>query len=122
MTETAASSVDQVHAFRAALTPTARAALHMSQTVHATIAAAIRDHGWTPAQLAAECSRDLADVANAGAVVTHRLRHAAGNPPGRPARAAKHSPLCGECEQGWLLDPLTRLPASRCPCRTGDPP
>lgn len=110
-----------VRAFTNALPPHARAALHLNQTIDGMIHAAIRDHQWTVTQLAAECGRDLDGVVNAGAVINHRLRHAAGNPPAQRASTHTVIPLCGHCEDGWILDDKTRLPTGKCPCRTPQP-
>ena len=111
-------SSDTLRAFLDALGP-ARAQLHITQTVHGMIHAAVRDHGWTTGQLAAECRRDLDGVVNVGALITHRLRHAAGHPPpAAPTRTGLPvTPLCGHCTDGWIEDPDTRLPVERCPCR-----
>lgn len=32
-----------------------------------------------------------------------------------------HLPLCGHCEDGWIVDEVTLLPVSKCPCRTARP-
>ena len=110
---------DPLQEFQRHLPNRVRASLNVTQAVVALVHAAVHNHGWTPALLAQECSRDLEDVVNAGAVVTDRLRKAATHPPvGRAvAQAAVRRPLCGQCEDGWLLDPDTRLPAARCECR-----
>lgn len=115
-----AATVDLTREFIAALQPHARGQLHITQTVSGMVHAAVRDHGWPVRLLAAECSRDLDGVINAGAVITHRLRHAAGNPPptAPAATGLPVIPLCGECEDGFLLDPESLLPVARCPCRT----
>jgi hypothetical protein len=116
------TSIDPFRVFVTALPANARTALHRTETVVAMVHAAIREHGWTAQQLAAECGRDLTDVANAGGLVTHRLRHAAGNPPAQRASFGAKRPFCtDECRQnaGWLLDPDTLLPLRPCPCRKG---
>jgi hypothetical protein len=111
------TDTDPIHAFTQALPTHARHTRHLNQTLHAAIHAALRD-GWTPQQLAHECARDLTSVVNAGAVITHRLRHAANNPPSTRASSLTVTPLCGHCDNGWTLNPVTLLPESRCPCRT----
>lgn len=113
-------TVDLTRAFHDALPAHARHQLHATQTVIGMIHAAVRDHGWTVQQLAHECGRDLDTVVNAGAVITHRLRHAAGHPPPPPLSATGLPiiPLCGQCADGWIEHPVTRLPVERCPCRT----
>jgi hypothetical protein len=111
------AATDPARDLIAALPRNVRAQLHVTQTVTGMVHAAIRDHGWTVTQLAAECNRDLDGVANAGALVTYRLRHAAGHPP--PTRTGLAVvPLCGSCVDGFLLDPGSLLPIARCPCRT----
>lgn len=108
---------DPVAAFTEALPPNARHQLHITQTVSGMVHAAVRDHHWTITQLATECGRDLNGVVNAGALVTHRLRHAAGHPPPNTSTHGPRTPLCGACTDGWLEDPDTGLPTGRCPCR-----
>jgi hypothetical protein len=109
---------DPVREFRQQLPAHARNSLNVTQLVVALVHAAVRDHGWTPKQLASECGRDLGDVVNAGAVVTDRLRKAAQHPPANQPTAAAKRPLCTDCEDGWITDPDTHLPTARCPCRT----
>jgi hypothetical protein len=113
------ATTDPARSFVDALAPHVRARLTMTQAVAGMVHAAIRDHGWTVKQLVDECSRDLGDAINAGALITHRLRHAAGNPP-PPASGLglTHRALCGRCEDGWLVDPVTKMPLDRCPCRS----
>lgn len=115
---TAATDTDPVRDFLAALPANARNSLHRTQLVVALVHAAVRDHGWTARLLAQECGRDLADVVNAGAVVTDRLRKAAQHPPPNQPSTATRRPLCPDCEDGWLVDETSRLPVARCPCRT----
>jgi hypothetical protein len=57
-------------------------------------------------------------VANAGALVAYRLGHASTHPPPVSRPRPHVTPLCGQCADGFELDPETRLPARRCPCRT----
>lgn len=113
---------DVVRQFRHHIGRDLDARLNTTQAVVALIHAATTNHGWTPKQLADECGRDLADVRNAGAVITERLRKAAQHPP--VARAAKVpgallpwcSPDC-KARAGWIEDDTGR-PIGRCPCRT----
>lgn len=124
MTDTTSptADADPVWAFRQALGRDLDRRLNKTQAVAALIHAAVTNHGWTPKHLAAECSRDLEGVVNAGAVITDRLRRAATHPPVAhaaptfgPARA-----FCStECRDnaGWVLDD-DRNPVRRCPCRT----
>lgn len=91
-------------------------ALHDTQRAIALVGAAVERQGWTVKNLASECTRDLAGVANPAAVVMFRLAHAADTPPRQPA-ARVRQPFCGRCDHGWLIDPDTRLPTARCECR-----
>lgn len=116
---TAPAEVDLValtREFRTLLPYYANSGLHQTQRLAGLLYRAIQ-RGWTPATLARECGRDLAGVANAAAVVMWRLEQAADHDP--PAKGASRArmPLCGECEDGWLVDPKTRLPVKRCDCR-----
>lgn len=116
MTET----VDYPRAFRDALPRHVRDQLHTTQTVAGTIHAAVRDHGWTVPQLVYECCRDLAGVANIGGLLTYRLEQCAQHGPPQPVTRTGLPviPLCGQCVDGFVLDPQTLLPARKCPCRT----
>jgi hypothetical protein len=68
MTAAAATDVDPVVEFRRHLPPQAHRSLTITSTVVALVHAATRNHGWTAAALATECSRDMpADLVNAGA-------------------------------------------------------
>jgi hypothetical protein len=118
MTETA----DPVRAFRHHLGRDLDSRLNTTQAVAALVHTAVRDQHWTPAQLAHECARDLADVINAGAVITDRLRKAAAHPPiGRAAATlGPRLPWCSDdckARAGWIEDDHGN-PISRCPCRT----
>lgn len=112
---------DPVRSFRLALGREMDARLNTTQAVVALVHAAVTNHGWTPKHLAEECSRDLGDVVNAGAVITERLRKAAAHPPvGARAAFGPKLPFCSpDCRdnQGWVLDD-DRNPVDRCPCRT----
>lgn len=113
---------DPVRAFRQAIGRDLDNRLNTTQTVVGLIHAAVTNHGWTPKQLAEECGRDLADVINAGAVVTDRLRKAATHPPVGPRAPGlgPTRPFCSpECREnaGWVLD-SDRNPTHRCTCRT----
>lgn len=123
MTAAADDLVDPVVEFRRHLPTNAQRSLNLTQAVVALVHAAVRNHGWTPAQLARECSRDIpADSANPGALVTYRLRENARHPPpNAPTRRRPALPLCGQCEDGWLVDARTKLPVRRCDCRKATP-
>lgn len=115
---------DPVWAFRQALGRDLDSRLNKTQAVAALIHAAVTNHAWKPAQLAAECARDLDGVVNAGAVITDRLRKAAAHPP--IARATPSfglaRPFCtDECRDnaGWVLDEDRNI-VGRCPCRTAN--
>jgi hypothetical protein len=117
-----APDVDPVVAFAHALPPAIRAQLNKTVAVTSSIHTAVRDQHWTPQQLAAECARDLADVINAGAVITERLRKAAQHPPVARAAAVFGPPLpwcTDDCRAraGWIEDDRGN-PIGRCPCRT----
>jgi hypothetical protein len=116
MTET----TDVVREFTDQLPRHARHQLHLTQTTTGMIHAAVRDHGWTITQLATECSRNLDGVTNMGALITYRLGHASAHPPPAPVTRTglRVVPLCGQCVDGFELDPESLLPARRCPCRT----
>jgi len=111
------ATVDHIHELRRLLPPNARP--HDTQRITADLARAL-ERGWTVAQLARECSRDLASTANAPAVVAWRIHQAADRePPTAPAKVRQ--PLCGRCEDGFLVDPTTKLPIRRCDCRKAAP-
>lgn len=110
-------TVDPVRSFRDALPRRVRDQLHNTLAVVGLVNAAA-GMGWPTDHLAAECARDLHDVANAGAVVMHRLQQASQHPPVLTGRSGLPvTPLCGSCDDGWILDPTTFLPVDRCPCR-----
>jgi hypothetical protein len=103
--------------------PRPRRRLNTTQAVVALVHAAVINHGWTPRQLAQECGRDLADVVNAGAVITDRLRRAATHGPVQRGGVVPKRPFCSpDCRdnQGWILD-AERRPLHRCQCRTTTP-
>lgn len=109
--------------FISLLHPRARASLNRTQAAVAAVHAAT-NHGWTPQLLAAECSRDLADVHNPGAVITDRLRKATQHPPVGTDHARRlplaRLPFCSlDCEDraGWLENENGQI-TGRCPCRT----
>ena len=106
-----------VRDFYAALTPFARTSVHRSQTNAGRIYSAVHNQHWTTTDLARECSRDLNGAVNAGAVITTRLGWCADHPP-VTRTGLRVVPLCGECVDGFELDPESLLPARRCPCRT----
>ena len=113
-------STDVWREFRNLLPPQAARGLHDTQRAVVLVHRAIGTHGWTAAQLARECSRDLAGVANAGAVVTFRLEQCAEHaPPTSPGGATR--PFCGRCDHGWIYttpeDPDAPLTSTRCECR-----
>jgi hypothetical protein len=121
-----ATHPDPAGEFFEALTPQAKAGLMPTRHLSALIARAVVDHHWTPAQLAAEASRDLGSAVKPGAVITRRLEHCARNPPAhRAGRAgAKLGPWCGrpDCDPDtrWIEHPETRRPLRRCDCATGE--
>jgi hypothetical protein len=120
MTETV---TDPFAAFRASLPPYLRGRVYDTQRGRTLIARAIHQHGWTVEQLAAECSRDLHGIRNAGGVVTFRLEHCAENPP--PDRHAPRTlPFCSdECrERRGFIEDDTGRPIGKCPCRTSEAP
>ena len=109
------TALDAVAEFRRLLPAQVGRQLHDTQRLVALLARAT-DQGWTPKHLAQECGRDLGGVTNAPAVAMWRLEQAAAHPP--PHQAAKtRQRLCGRCEDGFLVDPGTRLPVERCECR-----
>lgn len=111
------TTVDPVRAFREALPRRVRDQLHNTLAVVGLVNGAV-NMGWPTDRLAAECARDLHDVANAGAVVMHRLQQASEHPPVLTGRSGLPvTPLCGQCEDGWILDPETLRPVDRCSCR-----
>lgn len=115
---TSQSTVDMVRAFTAELPRNITSRFRLDQVSAGMVHAAIRDHGWTPAQLARYVTRDLAGVVNPAPRVLERLRHAAGNPPSSQPAGPVRLPLCDECEDGYIVDAQTRLPIRRCKCRT----
>lgn len=116
--EQSTDSVETLRAFRAALSPRVDRQLRDTGRVLVLVYRAVHTTGWTPKQLAAECMRDHNGAVNAAAIVMHRLDWCADNP---PAVKTKHqrTPLCGHCEDGYVVDPDTRLPIRRCDCRKG---
>ena len=107
--------------FRHHLPPDVNAALSKSMELRQRLYK-LSEHGWTAAQLAAACTTGMpADIANAGALVMHRLKERLDTPPPPVTRVSRLgvAPLCGHCDAGWLLDEDMR-PVERCPCRLGD--
>lgn len=120
---TADVEADPVAAFRQALPPRVRDQLHHTARVTVLAYRAVNTHGWTPEQLAAECTRDTVHVINAAAVLMHRLEWCADHPPAKdstPRRVPFCSPECRD-NGGMILDPETRLPLRKCECRTRPP-
>lgn len=110
-------TTDPLRAFLDALPPHARHHVNRTARLTALVHAAVRDHGWTPQQLAQLCSHDLGS--NPGGVITFRLERDAVRPPAAPA-GPRRLPFCSpECKDnaGWILDGNGR-PINRCPCRT----
>lgn len=115
MTETT-TITEFVREFRNRLPTTVDQQLHSPQRLIVLVQKAALA-GWTAQALAQECGRNTEGVMNAGGLVMHRLDWCAEHTPVKTARAAS-LPLCGDCDHGWRLDPITFLPAERCPCRT----
>lgn len=111
--------------FNDALTPHVRNQLHLTQAVVSAIHRAIREHGWTPQQLATEVCRNTEGVANAGGLATYRLQQAAEHaPPTKPTPHGEARPWCSDdCRErgGWIEDPATGQITGRCPCRLPAP-
>ena len=105
-------TVDLVTEFRSLLPAAVGRQLHDTQRLVALLAHATRDQRWPLRQLAQECARDLGDVVNPGAVVMHRLEKAAEHPaPHQTAkRAQRHAAGC----DGWIYNPDTATPTSKC--------
>jgi hypothetical protein len=114
--------------FQRALTPEARAVWRISGVVHLPMIQASIDNGWTVTQLGHYCSLDVEGKANAGGLITARLKLAAtgeATPPVKTKSLAKFvQPLdwCGDelCEERgrWRLDPDTRMRIGHCSCWT----
>jgi hypothetical protein len=116
--------------FQRALTPEARAVWRISGVVHLPMIQASIDNGWTVTQLGHYCSLDVEGKANAGGLITARLKLAAtgeATPPVKTKSLAKFVqplPWCTRCDGPTtrrLEDPETRLPAGRCSCWTSPP-
>lgn len=107
---------DRVTEFVARLSATARRNYQGGQVTHAHLTAAL-NLGWTPKQLAAECSTRL-PTARAYATIQNRLHWCAEHPPpAPPGTAAKAVPWCGRCDDEkfrWLVDGQGR-PLRPCP-------
>lgn len=112
------TDLDPVTAFRAALPPEIRDQLHDNHAVRDAVTTAL-NHGWTIDQLATEATRDLATAISFGGLTLDRIRSCSTRtPPANVTRAGLPKlPLCGQCDAGWLLNPVTLLPDTRCPCR-----
>jgi hypothetical protein len=87
-------SIRDIRAFREGLPAHARQALHDTQMASALVIKAV-GHGWTVPELIKECSRDLAGLANPGAVITYRLANCADI----DKRRAKPPDWCGQCDR-----------------------
>lgn len=134
MTAATLTTGDLIREFLHDLTPAARTAIieHRNgiEAIDATrtilISTAALDHGWTPAELAAECSRNLAGVYRPAGLITDRLRRCADGRTGRPVArgpAKFHQPLdwCGLCDGPYTRrreDPETGRLLGRCDCWT----
>lgn len=111
------TATDVVRPFRDGLPPHVRAQLHDTQLIAILVHRAVHQQGWTIEQLIAECSRDLTGIANAGGLVTYRLRQRADNPPA-VSRAPTKTHRAGFCCDGYgiLYDEDVNPPVqSKCP-------
>lgn len=105
-------------AFTELLDDDTRARLRPTATITYLLGVAVDQYGWTVEQLATECSRDLDNATNIGAVITDRLRVAATvGPPAPKADPKRRLPGLaithhGCCEDGWIynedVDPPTQ--------------
>ena len=104
--------------FLDALTPYARSVFHPTATAGTSLKKAI-SAGWTPKDLAKECSRDLHSAQNAGAIINHRLEQCSRIARDRgPEKFAQPLMWCGGCSDPsarWRLDTDA---AVRCDCWT----
>lgn len=104
--------------FLDALTAEARSRFHRTDAGRVAFTRCI-NRGWTPKQLAKECSRDLGTAANAGAIIQHRLEQRATlDPPKTAPKFVQPKPWCGQCSDSvarWRLDTDK---AVRCDCWT----
>jgi hypothetical protein len=113
------ATVDLVADLRTKLPPHVARQLHDTQRLIALVGRAV-NNGWTVPQLAHEATRDPNGAINLAALAMWRLERCAETSP--PTRAEKaRQPLCGGCEDGFVVDPGTRLPIKRCNCREGTP-
>lgn len=114
---TAATSTAPHVEFQQQLPAHVQRSLQMSQVDVALVHAAVRNHGWTPKALAAECGRDLEGVVNAGARVEERLRKAATHPPTNQPTARTQRVHQAGCD-GWIYttpaDPADPIGTTRC--------
>ena len=116
---TAPDELDPLHTFLRALPATSSRQLNRTTRLYTLVNTAVRDHGWTPRQLADHCARNHAGAVNHGAIVMHRLEDAATRGP-LIDDGAKVIPFCSpQCRdnQGWITDDTGRL-LRKCPCRT----
>ena len=109
-----------VDAFFAAL-PAEFETVRPTNALRYNIRVALREKGWTVAQLVHEAQRDHNTGRNPAAIIHDRMKIAATiNPPGTQTAKRKGIPFCSdECRQnaGWVLN-ADGLPDHRCPCRS----
>lgn len=88
---------DRVSDFTTSLSAYARKNYAGGQVTHSHLIAALNS-GWSPRELARECSRDL-PTSQAWAAIQRRLEWCAKNPPASgPATVAKPAAWCGRCD------------------------
>lgn len=109
-----AAEQDPVWAFLHELPARIKRDLNRTEALVGYIHTAVRDQGWTPAQLAQRCSIGN-DGDSAPRIVMFRLKQAAST----PANSGNDSPRRvhhGCCENGWIYDESgEEVVATKCP-------
>lgn len=110
------SDIDPVWSFLRSLPDKVRTDLNRTEKLVAGIHRAVNDHGWTPAQLAAHCSKNLT-ARNPGGVIQSRLDRIDGPPASDGESPFGPRVHHGCCEGGWIYDDTsdTPRPPTKCP-------